>query len=618
MKRFAIKEKLAVLDLEIYPNYSLFAFKSYATKKLVTFELRGDDAVLSDEQKRRMRAILKTCTTFGFNSLNFDMPLIMAALNGYCAYDLFEMCEEIINENAKHWQTYRRHSLSDPAIMGYDHFDLIEPAPAVGASLKLYMARLHCPKLQDLPIKAGTTLSYKQMEETLAYCENDLDGTIALYEKIATPIHLRCAMSNEYGIDLRSKSDAQIAEAVMKSEVEKITGRKLEKQKVHPKSVRYDAPTNIRFKTPILQNLFEIIKNHEFDLDGKGSIVLPEEISKYELTIGETKYQVGVGGLHSKDSGLVVEPKDDEILCDRDVASYYPNIILNLKLFPKHVGKVFLDVYDRIVNRRLAAKAAKNKSTAETLKIVINGLFGKLGSMYSLFYSPDLMAKVTLSGQLYLLMLIEKLELHGIKVVSANTDGIVSKMSKGLYATYDKICKQWEAHTGFILEETMYKGLFSRDVNNYFALTLDGEVKGKGVFAEESLKKSPTARVVSDAVIAAVQNGTDFEEYLRSENDFTKFLHARTVNGGAEVNGDYLGRVVRWAYTTEGTVIKYAKNGNKVAKSDGGQPFQILPSEFPKNLEYARYVNECEELYKSIFGAVNVRKGTRKEVCESC
>lgn len=62
-----------------------------------------------------------------------------------------------------------------------------------------------------------------------------------------------------------------------------------------------------------------------------------------------------------------------------------------------------------------------------TFKIVLNGTFGKLGSKYSFLYSPNLMIQVTITGQLALLMLIEALEAAGISVVSANTDGIVSR-----------------------------------------------------------------------------------------------------------------------------------------------------------------------------------------------
>jgi len=59
------------------------------------------------------------------------------------------------------------------------------------------------------------------------------------------------------------------------------------------------------------------------------------------------------------------------------------------------------------------------KKTANTLKTLLNGSFGKLGSRYSIFYAPTEMLQVTITGQLALLMLIEMMELCGIPVVSA-------------------------------------------------------------------------------------------------------------------------------------------------------------------------------------------------------
>jgi DNA polymerase elongation subunit (family B) len=58
------------------------------------------------------------------------------------------------------------------------------------------------------------------------------------------------------------------------------------------------------------------------------------------------------------------------------------------------------------------------------MKIAANGVFGKLGSPWSILYAPHLMVAVTLTGQLALLMLIERAERMGISVVSANTDGV--------------------------------------------------------------------------------------------------------------------------------------------------------------------------------------------------
>ena len=86
--------------------------------------------------------------------------------------------------------------------------------------------------------------------------------------------------------------------------------------------------------------------------------------------------------------------------------------------------QISLAEYEKIYTERLAAKASGDKTTSETLKISLNGTFGKLASRYSVLYSPDLMLAVTLTGQLTLLMLIERLEKLGVETLSANTDGI--------------------------------------------------------------------------------------------------------------------------------------------------------------------------------------------------
>jgi hypothetical protein len=52
------------------------------------------------------------------------------------------------------------------------------------------------------------------------YCHNDLQVTRILYDELKPQIALREQMSKQYGLDLRSNSDAQIAENVIKHELE--------------------------------------------------------------------------------------------------------------------------------------------------------------------------------------------------------------------------------------------------------------------------------------------------------------------------------------------------------------------------------------------------------------
>ena len=52
--------------------------------------------------------------------------------------------------------------------------------------------------------------------------------------------------------------------------------------------------------------------------------------------------------------------------------------------------------------------------------------------------------KVTINGQLLILMLIEELVQNHIKVVSANTDGLMVKIKDSQWDTFNEIANRWE------------------------------------------------------------------------------------------------------------------------------------------------------------------------------
>ncbi|MFM9500750.1 hypothetical protein ACKI1Q_45200, partial [Streptomyces galilaeus] len=82
-------------------------------------------------------------------------------------------------------------------------------------------------------------------------------------------------------------------------------------------------------------------------------------------------------------------------------------------------------------------------------------------------YSPELLIQTTITGQLSLLMIIERLESAGVNVVSANTDGINVVFKKTQLNQVENIIFQWELETGYNFEWTQYDSVFSRDVNSY-------------------------------------------------------------------------------------------------------------------------------------------------------
>jgi DNA polymerase elongation subunit (family B) len=586
---------LAVLDIECYKDYFLIALKNIETRKSVSFEMvegKPLDTV-------NLESILRKYTIVTFNGNSYDIPVLKLAMKGVHNQALKTLGDDIIMNGLKPWQADEKYAL--PKLPYLDHIDLIEVAPGQ-ASLKIYGGRLHSQRMQDLPIEHTASISPADRLILEPYCINDLDTTIELYQILAPGIKLRQEMSVQYGMDLRSKSDAQIAEAVIRSEIEKRKGRKVYKPEYAENyTFFYTIPPFVQFKTKQLNDVLELIRIAEFKLSDKGAVEAPKEIEEAKFTINGTTYQMGIGGLHSCEKTINHVADANTLLIDRDVTSYYPNIILNQRLYPSHLGEDFLDVYKTIVDRRVAAKRAGDKVTDAALKITINGSFGKFGSKWSVLFGPNLLIQTTITGQLALLMLIEALEQIGIPVVSANTDGIVIKCPISRQSELDEQIHQWEKQTGFGTEETRYSALYSRDVNNYIALKADGKFKTKGVFANPGLSKNPSSQICVRAAIDYLQFGVPVELTIRTCKDVRQFITIRSVTGGAVKDDEFLGKAVRWYYAKGETgTINYKKNGNKVPRSDGAKPLMVLTEAVPSDIDYAWYIKETIDILKDV------------------
>lgn len=616
-----------VFDTEVYRNYFLIAFKHLDTGSYFYIERAGNSSYID---RVSIGYVMARFLVIGFNSNDYDIPILLRLLAGDTNSELKDMSNRLILDNERPEWGY----------VPYNHIDIIEVAP-LSASLKLYAARRHTERLQELPIDPEATLTPAEMDDIREYCFSDLDNTEILAVDLWPQLELRKQLGLVYQQDLRSKSDAQIAEAVINSELAKKTGKFPRKPKSIPVDVQYEAPAYISYGSKQLQDVLELTQSLVFELDGNGSPKMPPELGGLDIRIGNGLYRMGMGGLHSQEecSGHVAD--NDTLIIDRDVASFYPRIILNNRYYPLHLGEVFLEVYEDIVTRRLSAKKMADKLKkagkkdeaksyevqADGLKITINGGFGKFGSMYSTLYSPKLLLQVTITGQLSLLMLIEMIEFVGIPVVSANTDGIVIKCPRTRYEELNRVIAEWESITQFVTEETRYKKLYSRDVNNYIALKYKQDKEGnwlpetdgckmKGTYAEvgsalnSPLSKNPESYIVSMALQALIEHDTPLEQTVLTygENVPTKyytkpisrFVSVRTVKGGAHKGGYYLGKVVRWYYAEgERGAMHYVLTGNAVPKSEGAKPLMQLGAELPSDIDLNRYI---EDAYKAAQG----------------
>jgi hypothetical protein len=644
---------IAYYDTECYPNFWLLKILDQ-WNNVYTFSITNNES-LSVTDRQRIYTIFELFTVISFNGINYDVPMIGGALVGYTPSQLKALNDRIIVDKVKHWEL----GVSDwkPS----DHIDVMEVAPAQG-SQKQYAGRIHCKKMQDLPYDPATVLTTEQIREVSDYCLNDLEVLRALYQALQPQIELRYALTERYGIELRSKSDAQVAEAVIKLRCEQVLGRRIYKPDIDwNMTFKYNVPSYIGFTIPQLQHALRLVTDATFRLGANGSVVMPPALDELVIPINDSAYRMGIGGLHSSEKSVSHYADDNTVIQDRDVASYYPSLILNSGKVPPALGVTFAKIYAEIKTERIEAKRLqgqiKDKTSQEYIaaktandagKIFLNGSFGKTGSPYSILVAYEMLIQTTITGQLSLLMLIEWLETYGIPVISANTDGIVIKVPKDKLYIVDYLVSEWEKRTTLEMETTEYRSIHSRDVNSYFAVKTNGEVKRKGEYAEAGMSKNPDVEICSDAVAEYLAHGTPIHETILACRDIRKFITIQRVNGGGikmwgvcaekttlvrdmtpiltehgwykdgrkwrrndvitdarsayetcfpPQRAEFLGKVVRWYYglNCEGSIV-YASNGNTVGNSYGSKPCMTLPDEFPDDIDYEWYLRKCNEI----------------------
>lgn len=621
-----MKKEFITLDTECLPNYFLVTFRNIKTGKCIHFEKFED----SELDLQNIKMIMKKYHVVTFNGLGYDALMLEGAFRLFTNEQLKALSDDIIQQGKPFGKpAYKVRMEWGLKLFKFDHTDIMSVCP-LKASLKMYLARVHFPVLFEMPVPHNIPVTKQQTKIIKEYCETDNAGTAFLFHHLRGELKLRDELGKKYGINVRSKSDQQIAEEIYKVELKNkhgVTAKKTKFKVGH--QFLYQAPYFLSLKTKAAKALLKEFQSEPITIGKSGhcQFTFSDFSESYKLNLGGKVYTMGLGGIHSTEK-KVRHTNERHIIKEVDVASFYPFIIINMGLFPKHLTKAFLIVFKTIVEDRLAAKYSMQDIIAESLKIVINGTFGKTSDKYSILYAPELMATVTITGQLLQVMLIEMFNEKGIEVISANTDGIVVKYEPHLDDAFNDCVLSWELETNCKLDSNDYESLNSRDVNNYIAVKAkpikEGvedfdsyyQVKGKGEFADTdshfySLRNNPTTAICSEAVKIFLKTGQSIEETIYNCEDITKFISVRVCNPSGQKDGVVLGRILRWYYGKyELGAIHSTKSGNRVANTIGAVPVLNLPDEWPDDLDYDWYIKEAYKMLKNVGYDVDTLKVT--------
>ena len=468
----------------------------------------------------------------------------------------------------------------------------------------------------------------KYVEPMLHYNKNDVFLVCDMVRQKPDEVKLRYSITNAFGVNVLCSARANVADKLVTKFYSQRSGLKEEdfKDKRTERTVisfkRIILP-HIKFKTKQLQDLLTEMKTIKVRHTTKDAF--SRTINFYGTT-----YTIAMGGIHTVDPPRILKSTDKYVYIHHDYTSYYPTLMIEYEICPEHLNKkVFVKLVRYLKETRVKCKhggdvnvieAVANKIAAEILKIVINSIYGKLGSERFFLYDNLAKATVTINGQLMTMTLVERLELSGIHVVSANTDGIVVKLPIDKRETYEQIVEEWNKENKMSADDEEYDIVVSRDVNNYFDIQKDGTIEYKGALDPKQylkeLKKGFDMPIVAIAVFNYFVHNKPVMDTLREHKDILDFCKTQNVGRQFEViyhevvNGEvkkiYSQRHIRFYVSTHGVIIqKEHKDTKKCSVLAGGLPSRILntlddkPIE-ERDIDYKYYYEECYKIIDPI------------------
>jgi hypothetical protein len=643
-----------VHDYETLKNCFIAVFEHYKTDEVKVFcihKLKNDLPKLLDFLHDN---ITYNQWHISFNGLAFDSQITEFILQNEqklldmsaddaakAIYDKAQDC--IIRQNNREFQEWAEFKLSIKQIdlFKLNHWD----NPAKRSSLKSIQAAMDWHNVQDMPIHHTQEIeTIDELKMIAQYCRNDVASTKEVLHRCKDLIKLRGVLTNTYKINLYSASEPKISKELFLY----FLSKKLNWNRRDLKQLR-TFRKNILFRDIILPYLYDndylimkdVLKNFE-------QVVLDPRNTrggfKYSIDYKGVKTDFGLGGIHGARKG-VYEVEEGMTIMSSDVTSFYPNLGIRNQWSPAHLPKKeFCEQYEWFFEER--KKIPKKDPKNYVYKIVLNSTYGLSNDKNSFLYDPEFTMRITVNGQLSLLLLYVMLAegVPGAIPIMQNTDGLEMVIPEIYKDKYLDICAEWERITQLQLEHEEYQKLFVPDVNNYIGVFKFKEVdkptyeelskdpdnllkeedgkyyyaptkcKGRFEYKGLALHKNKSFQIIPKAIYNYVVHDIEPEEYLKNNRNIFDYIGVVKIKGNwkfiekklkeGTLSEEELQNTLRYYVSEHGSkVVKVNKDDGREIQAVAGKWLQTIFNVYEKKTWEDYDVNDrfyLERIYKEI------------------
>jgi hypothetical protein len=491
-----------IFDCEVFKYDWLFVFKEIETENYTVIHNDYEEVKAFMDNKPVL---------VGFNNKHYDQFILKAILEGVTPEEVKNVNDYII-QGGIGWN----HPIIQASRSYINQFDLFDDCQ-VGLSLKAIEAHLGMDiEETEVDFNINRPLNQEELERTIKYCKHDVDTTEKLYHLRQGYLENKLMLGRIKGIDdVRAlyMTNAKLTSAYLDAVRNEYND---ERNYVYPKNLLKEYIPDFIF------GFFDRLKDKSIPDDE----IFKEKI---EFNLGECNVTVAYGGIHGAIPCYLEESTDKRVIRNVDVASYYPHLMT----LDGYCSRSIPDkkIYADMLERRMEAKRTGDKKTANALKLVANTTYGATLNQYNDLYDPLMARSVCITGQLRLLELTNHIidKCKSVKVIQLNTDGLMISLDVEDLDKYKAICSEWQARTGFELEEDKIKKIIQKDVNNYIEIAENDKVKIKGGYLVRGIAPAGAfnvnnnATIVAKAIVDYFVKGTPVEDTINACEDVLSF-----------------------------------------------------------------------------------------------
>ncbi len=551
------KQTIYIYDIEVFKKDNLFVFRDYFTKEWTV--IHNDLDAL-----RKFYLANRDSLFVGYNSHSYDSNVMRAYLQGK---NPFHVSKAII-ESDDRALAYKMFDTKKTPLFGMDLYQ-----DNRGFSLKEHSAFMGI-NIKETEVDFDLDRELTEEEQVLneLYCKNDVLATEKRFEQNIGMLVAKAAIALYFGLDKMalSMTNANLTAELLGAEKTPDRGDELDK---------YELPEGFEIES---ETICQAFMTDEFEANDKGHASISLDVPRRDVT-----EVLGVGGIHgAKESFIHVGN-----FHARDVGSLYPNTMVLFDYLSRNIPEDKRHIYQMLLDERMEAKYSNKEFTEINgvqipTKLLINGYklplntkYGAMGAEFNKLYDPRMRLLVCITGQMAMWDLLEKIENHAT-IIQSNTDAhYYIPFSEEDEKAIDEIANDWMKRTGYTLDDDPFKAIFQKDVNNYLAVTTDGQVKFKGAIGLTNGLKVSKA-IVSNAFINYVVAGKDYKEFINECDELRQFQ-----------------MITKTGYTFDDTVVRDSK-GNEMKAQKVNRTFAIKDP------------NKAVEIFKVKRGAIIEEEGT--------